>query len=165
MKDIVNLERIQRRATKHILNDYTSCYKDRLINLKLLPLIYIFELQDILFAIKSLKSPTYQFNINNFISFNSSTTRAGASNKLLILQHLNNTARHSYIHRLPSLWNAMPIMDINTSYSTLKSKLKSFLWNHFLTNFDESNNCTFHFLCPCRTCHQSRPPVTNFKHL
>ena len=165
IKDIVNLERIQRRATKHILNDYTSCYKDRLINLKLLPLIYIFELQDILFAIKSLKSPTYQFNINNFISFNSSTTRAGASNKLLIPQHLNNTARHSYFHRLPSLWNAMPIMDINTSYSTLKSKLKSFLWNHFLTNFDESNNCTFHFLCPCRTCHQSRPPVTNFKHL
>ena len=28
MKDIVNLERIQRRATKHILNDYTGSYKD-----------------------------------------------------------------------------------------------------------------------------------------
>jgi len=26
MKDIVNLERIQRRATKHILNDYSSPY-------------------------------------------------------------------------------------------------------------------------------------------
>jgi len=42
MKDIVNLEKIQRRATKHILNDYTSYYKDRLLNLKLLTLMYIY---------------------------------------------------------------------------------------------------------------------------
>ena len=120
MKDIINLERIQCRATKHILNDYISCYKDRLLSLKLLPLMYIFELQDILFAIKSLKSPTNQFNINNYITFNSSTTRSGASNKLVIPQHLNKTARLSYFHRLPSLWNAMPIIDINTSYTTLR---------------------------------------------
>ena len=71
MTDIINLERIQRRATKHILNDYTSYYKDGLLSLKLLPLMYIRELQDILFAIKSL---TNQFNIKNFITFNSSTT-------------------------------------------------------------------------------------------
>ena len=76
MKDIFNLEKIQCRATKHILNDYTSCCKDCLLNLKLLPLMNIFELQDILFAIKSLKSPNNQFNINNYISFNSSTTRS-----------------------------------------------------------------------------------------
>ena len=115
----------------------------------------------------SHKSPTNQFNINNYISFNSLITRSGASNKLLIPQHLNNTARHSYFHRLPyaSLWNAMPIMGINLSYTTFKYKLKTFLWNHFLNNFDENNNCTFHFLCPCRTCHQSRPPITNLKHL
>ena len=31
MKDILNLERIQRRATKYILNNYASCYKDCLI--------------------------------------------------------------------------------------------------------------------------------------
>ena len=127
--------------------------------------MYIFELQDILFAIKSLKSPTNQFNINNYITFNSSTTRSGASNKLVIPQHLNNTARHSYFHRLPSLWNAMPIIDINTSYTTLKSKLKSFLWNYFLTTFDKNNKCTLHFLCPCRTRHQSTPHVINFKYL
>ena len=41
MKDIVNLERIQCRATKHILNEYTSCYKDRLLNLKLLSLMQL----------------------------------------------------------------------------------------------------------------------------
>ena len=149
MKDILNLERIQCRATKYILNDYTSCYKDRLINLRLLPLMYIFELQDILFAIKSIKSPTNQFNINNCITFNSTNTISGSSNKLLLPQHLNNILQHSYFHRLPFLWNAIPILDISMSVCLLKSKLKSCLWDHFLTNFDESINCTLHYLCPC----------------
>ena len=127
---ILNLERIQHRATKYILNDYTSCYKHRLINLRLLPLMYMFELQDILFAIKS---PTNQFNINNYITFNSTNTRSGSSNKLLLPQHLNNISRHSYFHRLPSLWNAIPILDLNMSVCLLKSKLKSYLWDHFLS--------------------------------
>ena len=41
-KDIQNIERIQRRATKFILNDYDSNYKTRLLTLKLLPLMYLF---------------------------------------------------------------------------------------------------------------------------
>jgi len=98
--------------------------------------MYIFELQDILFAIKSIKSPTNQFNISNFITYNSTNARSGACNKLLIPPHLNNVARHSYFHYLPSLWNAVSIMDLNTSFDILKPKLKLFLRNHFLTNFD-----------------------------
>ena len=39
MKDILNIERVKRHATKYILNDYTSCYKTHLIKLRLLPLI------------------------------------------------------------------------------------------------------------------------------
>ena len=60
MKDILTIERVQRRATKYILNDFifTSCYKTRLLKLNLLPLMYMFELQDLLFTIKSIKSPT-----------------------------------------------------------------------------------------------------------
>ena len=58
IKDITMIERIQRRATKYILNDYNSSYKSRLQQLNLLPLMYNFELQDLLFLIKSLKSPT-----------------------------------------------------------------------------------------------------------
>ena len=103
MKDILNTERVQRRATKHVLNDYTSSYKTRLMQLNLLPLMYLFELHDILFAIKSLKTPTTQFNINNYINFNLTNTRSGASNKLIPTHHLNNLAHHSYFHRLPSL--------------------------------------------------------------
>ena len=35
------LERVQRRATKYILNDYTSSYRARLLRLSMLPLMYI----------------------------------------------------------------------------------------------------------------------------
>ena len=144
-----------------------SCCKDCLINLRLLPLMYIFELQDILFAIKSIKSSTNQFNINNYITFNSTNTRSGSSNKPLLPQHLNNISRHSYFHHLPSLWNSIMIhiLDLNMSVCLLKSKLKSYLWDHFLTNFDENNNCTLHYLCLCSRSHQTKPPTTNFNHL
>ena len=98
MKDILSIERVQRRATKYILNDYTSCYKTRLIKLRLLPLMYLFEIQDILFAIKSIKTPSSHFDITNYSVFSSANTRSGASNKLLLPYHQNNISRHSYFY-------------------------------------------------------------------
>jgi len=165
LKDCLNIERVQRRATKYMLSDYSSNYKSRLLELKLLPLMYLFELQDILFAIKSIKSPTKQFTITDFISFNTANTRSGSSNKLIHQTHLNNISRHSYFHRLPNLWNALPIIDLDQSFQVIKSKLKKYLWNHFVVNFDDSNPCTLHYLCVCSSCHIKKPPVTNFSHL
>jgi len=60
---ITLVEQIQRRATKFILNDYNSSYFDGLKKLNLLPLMYIFELNKVLFTIKSLKYPSSSFNI------------------------------------------------------------------------------------------------------
>ena len=94
----------------------------------------------------------------------SANTRSGASNKLILPHHQNNISRHSYFHRLPLLWNAMPIFDMSMSFYILKSKLKRFMWEHFLANFD-ANNCTLHYLCPCPRCHQSKPPTSNFNYL
>ena len=47
MKDILNIEWVQRHTTKYTLNDYTSSYKSRLMQLNLIPLVYLFELHDI----------------------------------------------------------------------------------------------------------------------
>ena len=58
LKDIELLERIQRRATKFILSDYSSDYRTRLIKIGILPLMYVYEIADILFFIKSLKQPS-----------------------------------------------------------------------------------------------------------
>ena len=77
MKDINKLEHLQRRATYYILNDFISDYKTRLIKLQLLPLMHTFQLSDIMFFIKSIKSLTDSFNISHFVSFSTSARSRG----------------------------------------------------------------------------------------
>ena len=60
-------EKVQRRATKYITNDFSSDYRTRLLALHLLPLMYWLELQDLLFAVKSLQIPSDNFNISNLL--------------------------------------------------------------------------------------------------
>jgi len=54
-KDFLLLERVQRRVTKFILNNYIMDYKTRLTQLNLLPVMYVLELHDILFFNKVFK--------------------------------------------------------------------------------------------------------------
>jgi len=63
VQDIILLERVQCHSSKFILNDYSSDCKTYLAKLNLLPLMYIYELTDILFVIESLKIPNYSFDI------------------------------------------------------------------------------------------------------
>ena len=72
IKDIVKLESIQRRATEYIL---TSEYNS---SLDFLPLMYEFELCDILFCIRCLRSPAEHFNVKNWITFSTNATRSGS---------------------------------------------------------------------------------------
>ena len=159
IKDILNIERVQRRATKFILNDYDSDYKSRLLQLKLLPQMYFFELQDICFTIKSLKSPTKNFNIRDYISFSNINTRSSSCNKLIHIFHSSNLNRYFFFHRIPRLWNSIPIIDLSLSLSTIKSKLKRHFWNHFIEHFNPDDHCTLHYLCPCNKCYLLPPPA------
>ncbi len=54
---------IPSRATKYILNTGLADYKTRLIQTNLLPTMYWFELQDILFMIKCFNEPPENFDI------------------------------------------------------------------------------------------------------
>ena len=103
MKDILNIERVQRHATKYALNDYVSDYKTILLKLKLLPLMYFFELQDIMFVVKSLKFPTSNFNIRDYISFGTTNTRLSSGHKLLHIHHTSNMNRYFFFHHIPCL--------------------------------------------------------------
>ena len=160
LKDISLLERVQRRATKYILNDYHSTYKSRLIQLDLLPLMHQYKLSDLLFFIKPYKTPYPHFDINNYISMKASvsTTRSSSSGKLVHRISTTNSNRHFYFCRLPRLWNSLPLIDLNLSYMTIKKQLTQFLWYHFLNNCNSNNTCTFHFCCPCSSCTNNTHP-------
>ncbi|MCY3929513.1 MAG: reverse transcriptase family protein [Acidobacteria bacterium] len=163
IKDIKKLEQLQRRATKYILNDYISDYKTRLTHLRLLPLMYIFEISDILFFIKNLKNPTKNFNINTYISFSTSNTRA-CGIKLRHNISSTNKERHFYFNRISRLWNSIPIIDLNLSISTIKSRIKSYFWEHFIANFHPDDPHKLHYLCPCGSCTPHNFPI-NYHHL
>ena len=124
IKYIVCLEKVQRRATKYILNDYSTDYKTRLMSLHLLPLMYWLELQDLMFLIKCIKDPDDNCDISNHVKFMSSPTRASS------LKHLQHnisrfsTTRHFYFNRIVPLWNSL-VSEIVLSLSVLSIKSTS----------------------------------------
>ena len=69
IRDIVSLEKLQRRATKYMLHDYQLDYKSRLCQLKLLPLMYQLEFIEVIFFITQLNCRSSSFNIPNYFSF------------------------------------------------------------------------------------------------
>ena len=161
IKDIVMLERIQRRATKFILNDYSSNYKSYLLKLNILPLMYLFDYYDILFFIKHIKYPTNNFNIFDHITFSHGSTRSSSHSKLHHKYSTSNLLRNSYFCRLPKIWNSLPPIDLNQSFTTIRSFIIKTFWDHFIANFVSDNPCTFHFTCLCRNCYCSSL-VVNF---
>ena len=163
LRDIKSLETIQRCATKYILCDYASDYRDRLINLHILPLMYRFELHDILFLVKALKSPDKSFPLMDHIKFATSTTRSASSSKLVHVCSKTTLGHHSYFSRVVRLWNSLPPIDLSLSYSTIKYHLKKIFWSHFLSNFNSTNPCTYPWLCPCHNCNK-HPATTKFSH-
>ena len=137
LKDVEKLENIQRRATKYILNDYVSDYKSRLISLNLLPLSMVLELNDIVFFLRSLQSPSDSFDILQFVSFSSTCTRSSSGFKLKHTPSTTNYGRHFYFVRLR---NALPTPDTSLSTNVLILRIKSLFWSHFLQNFNPNNN-------------------------
>ena len=66
VKDSAALEKLQCRATKFILGyPQEMDYKNRLMNLHLLPITLFLEMQDILFFIKLLKFPPDNFFLSD----------------------------------------------------------------------------------------------------
>lgn len=163
LKDIVKLEQMQRRSTKYILQDYTSDYKTRLLSLNILPLMMLYELNDIMFFIKNVKEPSDSFDILKYVTFNSSTTRS-SKHKLAHSRSCCNSQRHFYFTRLIRLWNTLPIIDLNLSLDTLRHHIKSYMWSVFCSQFQSLNPCSFHLVCPCSRCMYT-PRSPNFNNL
>ena len=157
LKDIKVLEKVQRRATKFIFSNYQSDYKTRLMQIGILPLMYIYEIADILFFIKSIKHPSDKFDILDYVNFTTGTTRS-AGTKVYPKTALTYPIMNSYFYRLPKLCNWLPIIDLSQSLEIIKLQPKKYLWNHFLLNFDNTP-CSFHYLCPCTRCYKTPAPI------
>ena len=92
--------------------------------------MYTYELNDLIFFIKSLKVPMDHFNIRNYIQFAGNPTRSGTSSKLVHAKALQSSHHHFYFNRFVRLWNHLP--DIDTSFLSTQSKTNY----HIAGNFD-----------------------------
>jgi len=122
------VERIQCEATKHILNDYESSYKSRLEQLHLLPLMYTYELNGVMFLVKCLKQPSDNLKIHHHITFATSSTRFGNSNKLVHPKSSSSAQQHFCFNRIVKLWNHLPLIDMSLSIHQLKLYFTRFLF-------------------------------------
>ena len=115
------------------------------------------DLHDLLFLVKCLQDPDDNIEINRFITFRRTCTRAGSTGRMLTIKLVHTSAaRHFYFNRIAMLWNVVQSstnLSVTESLSTVKRRLIIFLWAHFNSRFDPLNSCTYHIVCPCSNCH------------
>ena len=112
-------------------------YKSRLQTLHLLPLIYHFELNDILFFINSIKNPSRNFSILHYLHF----TKSSSHSKLVHSSASTNTGSHFYFIRFPRLWNSIPPLDLTLSVNTLKNTIINLFWSNLCNLTDDVTTC------------------------
>ena len=113
IKHIQLLDHVQRWVTKI---NYSSHYKSRLIKPHLLPIKYVLDINEIIFFIKSLKSPYDGFPINNFIaSATGSAHLASGRSNLKQIRSPDNVNRNFYFNCLPR--NGLPTINSQVALS------------------------------------------------
>jgi len=51
------------------------------------------------------------------------------------------------------MWNALPPIDLQLSYESIKIKLTDSVWNSFVQNFDSCYPSSYHFCCLAASVH------------
>ena len=90
------LGKVQLRATKYMMNDYSSPYRARLLKLLMLPAMFTLELNNLLFFIKSFKNPSLHFDIAKYVHFNSSGCTRSSSHFKLVHNHTKYTSHNIF---------------------------------------------------------------------
>ena len=154
------IESVQRRATKYILNDYSSDYRSRLLKLKMVPLGYIKEIADACFLYKCLHGYC-NININDFVNFydnSASRTRAANQHLLLIPRNIKTQNFASfYTNRITYQWNSIPnsvrcLIPSNKHIAAFKRNIRDYYVGLTRTKFDVDDACTWTTCCRCPKC-------------
>ncbi|XP_020914958.1 uncharacterized protein LOC110252470 [Exaiptasia diaphana] len=122
------IENIQRRATKFILNypPREISYRDRLVQLKLLPLEFRRDINDLVLLFKH-RLGLVNTNFNDFFSpvcSSYNTRNSDPGNLRLLSSHRQNYYTKSYFPRTIRLWNSLPHhIKHSPSVSAFKSQL------------------------------------------
>ena len=156
----INLERIQRRATRWILQVKIgdASYKDRLLALNLLPLCYDREIKNLTFFFKAMYGH-YDLNVFDYVSVLGHSRMRNCVNPSLMLKVPScktSTFQSSFFNRIVHLWN---IVCRTAQPSDLRSlfMFRSFLSRTYLqlvlSCYDVNMTCTGSLYRTC-SCHR-----------
>ena len=136
-RNLLKLERVQRRATRFITSD--SDYKSRLKSCNLLPLSFRRELLDLFFLFKC-KIGLICIDILKYLSpFNPLRNTRNAAKGPLFSPKFCNTETYAYFYfnRVIPLWNALPLeARLSYKYSSFKNIISLHYSELFINNFD-----------------------------
>ena len=141
----IKKDRVQRRATKYLLNDYVIDYKSRLCQLNILLLSSWFDLRDIMFLIKCLVNGN-EDNANiydyMYVYFTSSCSRTSS------YRHLKK--------RIVLIYNAInSVVNLYDSYYFYTILSLKFLWSFLIRTLIHMITCSYHLVSPSNTFHSS----------
>ena len=155
----IKLERVQRRATRWILQTQDVPYKDRLKMLNLLPLSYDREMKDLTYFFKLLNG-FYDLNIPNFVSFVSHNRTRNCKNSSLVHKVPScktSSFLSSFFNRIVPLWNYVCKIACPADLRGL-IVFKSFLLKTYVqllvSSFNVDMPCTWYLYRSC-SCHRS----------
>ena len=149
--DLKLIEKLQKDASKWILWTEGD-YKDRLIQLKLLPLALYAELQCLLLFC-SILDGSYDIDHTNYINVNNNhRTRQGTNHDILVNKNRLRKTDENFWHRSAILYNIVS-KSVNLLEPTgRKRRITKVYRNFFLGQYSETNSCTWRILCYCRNC-------------
>ena len=110
------------------------------------------KINDLAFVLERLWSPTESSHVLNFVTISPlSTFNFRLKTCTQQWQHISPLSL--FFNLLFQVWNSLPSLDISLPFDSINHFSKSFLRpSHFLQNFNPSNPCTFHVMCPCSKC-------------
>ena len=162
----INLERVQGRATSWILSIKKGdmSYKERLLSLNLLPLVYDREIKDLTYFYKLLHGFS-NLNVLDFESFVNHTRTRHCKNPSLVLKVprcKTSTFQSSFFNRIVPLWNCICTLASPGEFRSIVSS-KTFLSRIYLDlltfTFDVNMTCSWSL---CRSCSCHRGQLENY---
>ena len=155
-ENIQLIERVQRSATKYILQQPDLNYHERLRELNMLPLTYRREYLDLCMFYKCVNN-IYDINVADYVQFtreNLVFTRNSLDVTKLRIPKTNTTLyQKTYFNRIVFLWNKLPEQIRASSEFVIFKKCTYEYFKDLLHNyFDCDNKCTWSMNCRCQRC-------------
>ena len=154
VKDIIKLERVQRQASKFILNDYVSPYHERCTALSILPLCFRREIIDLCFLYSYLHGKLSCDYSSNFELACPHNGLRSAQQGVLFKLPLCKTVQFqcTYFYRTVRLWNTLPFVIRDACSLQIFKKNLNELYLAMVNLFDVNNRCTWSLACACVNC-------------